>query len=89
MLTQPAYADDKALGRFLRSKELSAKLHDFPFVESLAIREREYLATKDKTEIGYEVEIVLHSAANDDPRGCEFGYQVLAQGQEVDSLGGS
>lgn len=88
-LTRPEFAKDKPLGRFLRSKELSAKLRDYPFVESLQIREREYLASKDKTEIGYEVRITLHAKAGDDSKGCRFGYQVLSQGLYIESQGGS
>ncbi len=89
LLAQPDYAKDKALGRFLRSKELSAELHDYPFVESLAIRRREYLAAKGKTEIGYEVGVVLYAKASDDSKGCEYGYQFFAQGGEVVFQGGS
>ena len=69
-MTRPEFKEDKPLGRFLRSKELSAELHDYPYVESLRIREREYLATKDKTEIGYDIEIVLYQKAGDGSKGC-------------------
>jgi hypothetical protein len=83
VLTRPDFAADKPLGRFLRSKELSAKLRAYPFVESLQICQREYLAHKDKTETGYEVRITLHAKAGDDSKGCQYDYQVLSQGELV------
>jgi len=89
MLTRAGYKKGTALGRFLRSKELSAKLRAYPFVESMQIREREYLNAKYKHEIGYEVWVTLHSKANDDSKGCRYGYQVWRQGRHILFQGGS
>ncbi len=89
VLTLPEFASDKPLGRFLRGPALSAKLLAYPFVESLSIHEREYLATPEKTEVGYEVEIELHPRAGDDSKGFRTKYQVWAQGREGSRQGGS
>ena len=53
-------------------------------MESLEIHEREYLATRDKTEIGYEIEIELRPKTGDNSKGFLGRYQVWAQGQKVE-----
>jgi hypothetical protein len=86
-LTRPEFAKDKPLGRFLRGANLSAKVRAYPYLASMAVREREYLATTDRMELGYEVEIVLHQKAGDDSIGFRGRYQILANGQKIESLG--
>jgi hypothetical protein len=86
-LDLPQFAKDKPLGRFLRSADLSAKLRAYPFVASLAVRQREYLDAKDKTQLGYEVQIVLHHKSDDDSKGFRGWYQVWDNGQAIWGLG--
>ncbi len=87
VLTRLEFAKDKPLGQLLRSPDLSAKLKTYPFVESLCVREREYLASRDKTDIGYEVEIELHQNANDPSKWFLGRYQVWAQGRRIAAHG--
>ena len=89
VLTRPEFAEDRPLGRWLRNPDLSAKLRDYPFVESLEIHEREYLATRDKTEIGYEIEIELRPKAGDDSKGFLVRYYVWTQGRRIERNGGT
>jgi hypothetical protein len=89
VLATPEFAEDKPLGRFLRSAEMSTKLAAYPFVELLSIREQEYLATKDEMQVGYEVDITLYSKQGDDSQGLRHGYLVWANGMEIWSRGGS
>ncbi len=89
VLTRPEFAKDKPLGRLLRSPDLTAKLKTYPFVKSLSVREQEYLATKNTTDIGYEVEIELRPKACDDSKGFLVRYYVSAQGRRIEGNGGT
>ncbi len=83
---RPEFAEDKPLGRWLRNADLSAKLRDYPFVESLEIYEREYLATQDKPEIGYDIEIELRPRAGDKSSGFLGRYQVWRRDRELNRM---
>ena len=89
LLARPEFAEDKPLGRWVRSTDLSAKLGDFPFVESLEICEREYLATRDKTEIGYYIEVALRPKIGDDSKGFRGRYLVSVQGEKIANPSGT
>jgi hypothetical protein len=84
VLHRPEFAADKPLGRFLRSAELSAKLGVNPFVVSLRVRPREYLVTLDKTELAYEIAIVLQQKADANSKGFGGRYMVSADGKAVE-----
>jgi hypothetical protein len=57
-------------------------------VESISVRQREYLADKDKMETGYEVSIILRANADDDSKGCRWRYQLLSGGRYIEFQGG-
>ncbi len=85
----PDFAADQPLGRWLRSADFSARLRAYPFVESLEIYEREYLVTRDKTEIGYYVEVELRPKSGDDSKGFRGRYLVWAHGERIENPSGT
>jgi hypothetical protein len=89
LMARPDFAADQPLGRWLRGTDLSEKLRDYLFVESLEIYEREYLATRDKTEIGYYIEVELRPKAGDDSKGFRGRYLVWAQGERIENPSGA
>ncbi len=82
---RPDFAADQPLGRWVRSADLSAKLQDYPFVESLENYEREYFATRDKTEIGHYIEAELRPKAGDDSKGFRARHLVWRHGQKIEN----
>ncbi len=89
VLKQPGFAADKPLGRFLRSGALSAEVHEYPFLVSLGVREREFLGPNFTTQIGYEGDLVLQKRRDDDSQGYRGSYQVWDEGRQIESQGGS
>jgi len=89
LMARPDFAADQPLGRWLHSTDLSAKLQVYPFVESLKTYEREYLATRDKTQIGYYIEVELHPKAGNDSKGFRGRYLVWARGERIEGPSGA
>jgi hypothetical protein len=89
LMARPEFAADQPLGRWVRSTDLSAKLREYPFVEFLEICEREYLVSRDKTEMGYYIEVELRPKAGEDSRGLRGRYLVWAKGERVESPSGA
>ena len=50
-LKEPEYGNDTALGRFLRSKEISSLTAKYSHIVSLSVHERQYLATPETSAL--------------------------------------
>jgi len=82
-LQRPEYVSETALGRFLRTKEVSDLTAKYPNIVALMVRERPYLATTNKIDTAYEVDIKLSKARGDRAFGYRGGYQVYGGGTNV------
>ena len=87
LLALRQYGTNTSLGLFLRDAEISGKLRRYPFVHSLRVQERPYLAATNKTEIGYEVEIELRPRRSDESKGYRGWFQVWDGGKRVQFQG--
>ena len=86
-LQQPEFADSTALGKFLRSKELVKLPDKYPYIISLSVHERRYLATPQEYGTGYDIEITLQKSLREQDDGYHGYYQVYGDGQNVGFLG--
>jgi hypothetical protein len=89
VLKKSEYGADKALGRFLRSKDISQLTIKYPVIGSLSVHERQYLATPKTFNTGYDVEIVLQKSLGEKPDGYRGNYQIYDGGIQVAFLGSS
>ena len=82
-LKMPEYSPETSLGRFLRSKEVTALTKKHPFIQSLEVAERQYRITPTELSDAYEIEIVLRSTLG--PRGKEAtnSCQIMNHGRTV------
>jgi hypothetical protein len=85
VLTKPSFEPTAQLGRFLRSADISHQTVAFPFVVSLSVRARQYLATPTRLRTGFDIQLELQKSASDD--GGRFGgtYQVHEGGNRINS----
>lgn len=83
VLKQKKYGADTALGRFLRSKDISELTIKYPVIGSLWVHERQYLATPKKFITGYDVEIVLQKSLREKSDNYVGEYQVYDGGNQV------
>jgi hypothetical protein len=86
-LKEPAYGTGTALGRFLRSKDISQLTAKYPYVVALSAHERRYLATPHNYSTGYDVEIELRKSPTVEAFGYRGSYQVYDGGSRVVFLG--
>jgi hypothetical protein len=87
LLNKPEYGSTTALGRFLRNEDVSRLTAKYPYVVTLSVHEREYLATPKTFSTGYDVEIELKKSAAENAFGYRGWYQVYAGGNQVECLG--
>ena len=85
-LQQLEFARDTALGRFLRSKEIAKLTAKYPYVISISVHERQYLATPKTHGTGYDVELELQKSLRKQEDGYRGSYQVYDDGRSVDFL---
>ena len=57
MLRLAAYSRETAVGRLFRRKDVSDIIAKYPYIDSLKIVRRRYLATPTKWRIGYQVDM--------------------------------
>lgn len=82
-LREPTFVPSHALGRFLRSKELSKISTKYPYILSMSVRERRYLSTPRTYSTGYEVEIELVKSPEKKTWNYRGSYQVYDNGKSV------
>jgi hypothetical protein len=87
ILERPEFASDAALGKFLRSKDIAELAVKYPYVISVSVLERQYLATPKTHATGYEVDIKLQKSLRAKDDGCRRDYQVYNGGSNVVSFG--
>ena len=87
-LKMPEYSPETSLGRFLRSKEVTALTKKHPFIQSLEVAERQYRITPTELSDAYEIEIVLRSTPGTRGKELRYGYQVMNHGRTVEFCGG-
>jgi hypothetical protein len=87
VLKKSEFASNTALGRFLRCKDISRLTAKYPYIVSLAIHERQYLATPKSYGTGYDVEIELQKSLGEHADGYRGRYQVYEDGSRVGFLG--
>lgn len=87
-LKLPEYSPQTSLGRFLRSKEVTALTAKHPFIQSLEVAERQYRITPTELSDAYEIEITLRSTLGTRGRELRYGYQVMNHGRTVKFTGG-
>ena len=87
VLKQPEFSPKTTLGRFLRSKDITRHIAKYPFIISLRVVERQYLATTTDIQVGYNVDLDLQKSLRD--RDDDFGgtYHVYDAGKCIKSLG--
>jgi hypothetical protein len=83
VLERSEYASQTALGRFLRSNEISKLTAKYPYIVSLSVHERQYLATPMTFNTGYDVEIELQKSLREHDDGYRGWYQVYDSGKQV------
>lgn len=86
-LKKSEFASDTALGKFLRSKKIAELTAKYPYIISLSVHERQYLATPKAYSTGYDVEIELKKSPEDQAFGYRGSYQVYDGGGQVKRLG--
>ena len=86
-LKQPEFASDTAFGRFLRSKKIAELTTKYPYIISISVHERQYLATPKTHGTGYDVEIELQKSLRKQDDGYRGSYQVYDDGRSVGFLG--
>lgn len=87
VLTRFEYGSDTALGRFLRSTDISRLTAEYPFLVSLSVHERQYLTTPKTYSTGYDVEIELQKSLGKRAHGYRGRYQVYEGGSQIGFLG--
>ncbi len=87
-LKMPEYSPETTLGRFLRSKEVTALTKKHPFIQSLEVAERQYRITPTELSDAYEIEITLRSTLGTRGKELRYGYQVMNHGRTVEFNGG-
>jgi len=87
VLKKSEYGSGTALGRFLRSKDISQLTTKYPYVVILSVRERQYLATPKTYSTGYDVEIELKKSPGEQAFGYRGWYQVYDSGRRLEFLG--
>ncbi|MEO8352057.1 MAG: hypothetical protein ABI680_10015 [Chthoniobacteraceae bacterium] len=87
-LKQVQFGPRTDLGRFLRSKDIARLTAKYPFIISLRVVERQYLATPTELRTGYDLHLDLQKSLRD--RDDDFGgwYQVYNRGKRIEYLGG-
>jgi hypothetical protein len=88
VLKKSEFGSDTALGRFLRSKDISQLTTKYPYVISLSVHKRQYLSTPKAYSTGYDVVIELQQALGE-ADGYRGSYQVYEGGSRVGFLGAS
>ena len=85
VLQTAEYSAETTLGRFLRTKKLSEVISKYPFLVSLSVHERQYMATPETVDVGYDVEVKLQGqgALGERTPGYRGSYQVYESGNEV------
>jgi hypothetical protein len=86
-LKKPEFTSATALGKFLRSKKIAELTAKYPYIISLSIHERQYLATPKAYSTGYDVKIELKKSPEDQAFGYRGSYQVYDGGGQVECLG--
>jgi hypothetical protein len=89
VLKRSEYSGGTALGRFLRSRDISPLTAKYPYIISLSVHERQYLSTPKTYSIGYDVVIELQQSLGQRADGYRGNYQVYDSGSQVDFLGAS
>jgi hypothetical protein len=87
VLKKAEYGNDTALGRFLRSKDISQLTAKYPYVVSLSVHKRQYLSTPKTYGTGYDVEIELQKSLGERADGYRGSYQFYDGGSRVGFLG--
>ena len=86
-LKKSEFASDRALGRFLRSKETAEFTAKYPYIISISVHERQYLTTPKTYGTGYDVEIEIQKSLRKQDDGYRGSYQVYEGGRSVGFLG--
>ena len=86
-LKMSEFGSGTALGRFLRSREVSRPTARYPYIISLSVHEHQYLATPKTYGTGYDVEIELQKSLRQQDDGYRGNYQVYDDGASVGFLG--
>lgn len=87
ILKQPKFSRNTALGKFLRSKELSKLTTKYPYISKMSVRYRRYLETPMMYATGYEVEIGLQKSLREQDGGYRGSYQVYEGGRGIRFIG--
>lgn len=87
VLKKSEYGADTALGRFLRTKDVSKLTVKYPYIVSFDVRERQYLATAKTYSTGYDVEIELQKSLDERADGYRGSYQVYDSGNRIELRG--
>jgi hypothetical protein len=87
VLKKSEYGNATALGRFLRSKDILGLTAKYPYIFSLSVQKRQYLATPKAYSTGYDVEIELQKSLGESVPSYRGRYQVYDDGRQVESLG--
>jgi hypothetical protein len=86
-IQKPEFGAETALGRFLRSKDISQLTAKYPCITCLSVHERRYLAAPKAYSTGYDVEIELQKSLRERDDGYRGRYQVYEGGDKVAFLG--
>jgi hypothetical protein len=87
LLKRADYSSETALGLFLRADRISQLTAKYPYMFSLSLHERRYLATPHAHSTGWDVRFELHTSARGRADGCRGWCQLLDDGRKVHLFG--
>ncbi len=85
-LKEGDYLKNTALGRFFRSRKISALIAKYPFIEALDVAKRQYLVTPKTLSTAYDVTLRMRDTSG--KRGTEYAgsFQVRDQGRKIEVM---
>lgn len=89
LLKRTDFAIDTALGRLLRSAEISPLTEKYLYMFSLCAHERRYLVKLNTYANGCDVRFELHRSARKRSDGCQGRCQLLDDGRGIEFHGAS